>query len=260
MSNYSQRAVFECTALKGTNKVGNLKADADGYYNNVVLGALNVFNSRGQFYTLDGARHLFEASSAFMRRVNAGSLYGENGHPRQGNLSNREFMNRVMDIYEPNIAHHIRRVHLDSGSVKDSKGKVIVSIMGEVKPTGAAGHSLKEGLENRHQNVCFSIRSLTQDDMVGGIVQKSLQTIITFDTVVEPGIATATKWKNPSLESYAEVPFTSDDLREMAEEQSAASVAAMESHGGIGAKQLIEMLGWNNTSKGGIVLPPSAAW
>lgn len=253
-----RRAVFECTALRGTNKTGNLTPDADGYYNGVVLGALNVFNSRGQFYTLEGAQELFEASSSFMRRVNSGSLYGENGHPRQGDMSDRQFMARIMDIYEPNISHHIRRIYLDHESVRDENGRIVVSIMGEVKPTGEASQGLKEGFENRHQSVCFSIRSITQDSSVGAYVQKMLRHIVTFDRVVEPGIATATKWKYPSLESFGELRFTDGDMYEIIESRKGSM--AMESDNTIGPKQIIEMMGWDRKSDAGIILPPSASW
>ena len=48
----SQRATFSCTSLMGTNKAGVLKPDENGYYT-VVLGALDVYNSAGDFYPLN---------------------------------------------------------------------------------------------------------------------------------------------------------------------------------------------------------------
>jgi outer membrane protein assembly factor BamD len=50
---------FACTSLVGTNKTGMLRKDADGYYE-VVVGALNVFNSAGEYYVYEKARQLFE--------------------------------------------------------------------------------------------------------------------------------------------------------------------------------------------------------
>ena len=50
---------FTCTSLAGSNRVGTLKKDAQGYYE-VVVGALNVFNSAGQFYVYEQAKALFE--------------------------------------------------------------------------------------------------------------------------------------------------------------------------------------------------------
>ena len=258
-SGRSQRATFECTALRGTNKQGILTPDKDGYYNDIVLGGLNVFNSKGQFYCLAGAQELFETSSSFMRRVNSGALYGENGHPRQNGMSDRAYIRRVMDIVESEISHHIRSVYLDSQNVRDENGKIVVAIMGSVKPTGDKGLALKEAFENRHQSIAFSIRSFTEDNIVNGICYKKLREIITFDRVVEPGIGVATKWKYPSLESFSELSFTSTDLQEMVAEEKSTSLS-MESGNGIGPKQLMEMFGWNQKSAGGIILPPSASY
>lgn len=252
MGNFNQRAVFECTALKGTNKVGVVKADNDGYYT-MVIGALDFYNSRGQYYTYAGAQKLFEESSPFMRRVREGSLYGECGHPRQDGMNNRDFMNRIMDVRENNIACHFRRVYLDNKSVKGPDGRNAIAIMAEVKPAGPMGQALKEALENPSQNVCFSIRSLTQDEMVRGTVHKNLRTIMTFDWVAEPGISIARKWSSPSLESLTECHTTFNDML-MVSRESVGSVG-MESNQSKLLNEALESLRAVESK-----LPASASW
>jgi hypothetical protein len=167
---------FGCTALVGTNKRGTLKCDADGYYP-VVMGALNTYNSAGQYYPLGPAQSLFQSSSAFMRRVATGNLRGECGHPRkQVGETDRDFAVRLNDVYEPNVSHHIRRVWLEDGH-RDEAGRPIVLIMGEVRPCGPRGPALKDALDNRFEDVCFSIRAFTFDQPICGVWQKQLRQI-----------------------------------------------------------------------------------
>lgn len=264
----AQRASFACTALLGTNKAGVLKPLDDGYYP-LVLGALNIFNSGGAYYPYDTAKQLFIESSTLMRRIANGALRGEYGHPRpQPGQNMRDFMMRVMDIYEPNVCCHIRKVWIDyTGSVKDERGRPVVAILGEVKPSGPMGPALKESLDNPSENVCFSIRSITNDNVVGGVLHKNLKTIVTWDYVNEPGLHVAKKWHAPTLESFTEeTQFIPEHLHAVdAYQKRMGSVAAMESNGGLSAEAVLADLGWDVVSNEQhesekSELPPAARW
>lgn len=247
---------FGCTALVGTNKRGLLKCDGDGYYP-VVLGALNHYNSVGAYYPLEPARALFEASSSLMRRIGTGALNGECGHPRkQPGQSDRDFAMRLNDIYEPNISHHIRKVWLDADQ-KDDHGRPTVFIMGEVKPSGPRGPALKEALEDRHSDVCFSIRSFTQDMPVGGVWHKCLRQIVTWDWVNEPGISAAHKWRAPALESLEDGQLGREVILSLIGRPTLPMEVAMESQMR-SLKELADSMGW--LSHGQAKTPPSASW
>ena len=196
---------FTCTSLEGTGKRGILKPDDNGYYD-VVLGALNVFNSAGQYYVYEQARELFEDSSQFMRRVKRGVLKGEMGHPKPlPGMTEDQFMQRVLSIYEDNVSHHIKEVTLNFDDVKDGDGKPVIAIMGKVKGSGPHGAALDRSLANPDENVCFSIRAFTDDFRDRGLTKRVLKTIVTWDAVTEPGISVAEKYKAPSLESLMEL-------------------------------------------------------
>lgn len=249
---------FACTALLGTNKVGDLRCSDDGYYT-VVLGALDFFNSAGQFYPNGAsAQELFKASSSFMRRIASGALRGEMGHPRMTpGMSMRDFMYRCNDILESNVCVHIRKVWIDYTSVKGPDGRPCVAILGEVKPSGPMGSALAESFKNPSENVCFSIRSFTRDIPTGGVIHKHLQQIVTWDCVNEPGISVATKWKSPSLESHDEVEVTIGHLV-AAHEMARSNGMSMESEGVLALEELI-----NTLRKGESIdvrRPPSASW
>jgi hypothetical protein len=198
----SDRLSFNCTALVGTNKVGNLKRDADGYYE-VVLGALDVYNFSGQYYPSSGVKELFMESSSFVRRVRRAALRCEYGHPkREGGMSMPEYANRLTQIWEHMVCCHIKDVWLETQKVKDANGRTVIAIMGKIKPAATPyGLALEKQLENPHENVCFSIRAVTHDTMVRGRYEKAIKEVITWDYVNEPGIAAANKYSCPSLES-----------------------------------------------------------
>lgn len=254
-------AMFACTALVGTSKVGKLTADSNGYYT-VVLGALNFHNASGAFYELEGAKKLFEDSSDFMRRVTRGNLRGEYGHPKfLPGMTKRDFFMRVCQVYEENVSHHISKVWLEEGVVKDRNGNGVVAIMGLVKPSGPKGQYLAEQLENTQENVCFSIRSLTNDMTVNGKLIKVLKEIMTWDYVDEPGLHVAEKYSSPSLESFCDMRITRETAlaaRDYMESLSSNGVS-MESSRAI-VDNIIQKMDWERSNVSGLVLPPSARW
>lgn len=203
---------FTATKLINSKKEGILTPDADGYYD-LCIGALNTFNSAGEYYTLKGAEELFTSSSTFMRRVANGCLKSEVDHPRfESGMSDKQYLERVLSIEGKNVCAHIREVYLKP--ISTANGMVL--IMGKVKPTGPKGPALKEGLDNKHENVCFSIRALTSDYMQGNTRYRILKYIQTFDWVTEPGISTANKWDAPALESVNDKIILLSDLENIA--------------------------------------------
>lgn len=204
---------FGCSALAGTNKAGNIKPDAQGYYE-MVIGGLNIFNSAGQYYTYEGAKQLFEQSSQFQRRIGRGSLRGEMGHPpKLPGMTMDDYINRIMEIREANVCVHFKEVYLDFDRVKTNQGKPAVAIMAKLTPSGPLASSLEKSLDNPNENVCFSIRAFTQDYYERGVACRDLKNIITFDYVNECGVHIANKYDNPSLEDLSEAFMTNEQIK-----------------------------------------------
>lgn len=238
---------FGCTALVGTNKQGVLKPDEDGYYD-ICVGGLNVFNSIGDFYAFEGAQELFQQSSQFMRRVKRGVLAGEMGHPTKDvGMKDHEFMARVLTIRENNVCCHHREIYLDFDNVRDEQGNKVIAIRSKLKPAGPHGEALRASLENPHENVCFSIRALTNDtpDRMRGFTKRVLKTIVTWDRVTEPGLALAEKYKSPALESLGEDHIFTRSSLERAMNEVSASGMAMESSGLMTGRELFAAMGWS---------------
>lgn len=235
---------FACTALRGTGKQGILTPDADGYYE-MPIGALDVFNSAGDFYPYQEAKNLFEQSSSLMRRVNTGCLRGELGHPKQEvGQTYDQYVARILSIYEQMVCVHYKEIWLDFTSIKGPTGKPVVAVMASLKPSGPLGASLEQSLNNKHEDTCFSIRSFTDDVRVAGIKNRRLVEVVTWDAVGEPGINNARKYKAPGLESFSETTFTRDHF-----------VKAMEHPAGIGlesaqivAQAIFQTFGWDSSN------------
>nr|UVX43090.1 MAG: Prohead core protein serine protease [Bacteriophage sp.] len=197
---YNDKVVFSGGTLIGANQGGTLKKNEHGYYE-VVLGALDVFNSNGQYYPLGPAKALFEASSAFMRRLKNKALRAEYGHPKRDGMPLMEYADRLTRIDERMVCCHIHDVWLETSKVKNAEGRTVIAIMGLICPTGPYGEVLRQQLENPNENVCFSIRAVTHDEYVRGRYEKQIREIISWDYVNEPGISVANKFSSPSLES-----------------------------------------------------------
>jgi len=237
--------MYSCTSLAGSNKVGNLKKLDGGYYE-VIVGALNMFNSAGAFYPYDAAKSLFEESSQFQRRVARGALRGEYGHPiKQPGMSNDDFAARCMSITENDVCVHHRKITLDFDRVKDENGRPVIAIISELCPSGPKGEFLDKSLNNPSENVCFSIRAFTADKTLAGIKTKSIRTIITWDMVNEPGLSIAEKFKSPSLESHDEQLLTRGAFERAVHNSTAAECGvAMESSIMLTANELFQSMGW----------------
>lgn len=235
---------FSSIRLKDSNKKGMPQVDADGYRTQIV-GGLEIFNSNGDFYTLQGAKDLFEKSSEFMRRIQRGALRGENGHPKYvDGMTMDAYINRMMIIDEDQVCAHFSDIWLDFDSVKSPNGSAVVAIMAKIKPSGKLGYLLESAFNNPKENVCFSIRATTRDYMVRGIKNRRIVNIITFDYVNEPGIAIAEKYLTPTLESLDEKIVTKDAFVRAVSNRPTSTGMAIESSNEI-ANGLLCAMGWN---------------
>ena len=203
--------VYQNSIIQGSTKIGTIKPDANGY-REVVLGVMNVNNSGGAYYPLEPVKNLLLSGSSLMRRLNDRALRSEYGHPRRGMMSPVEFLARVMDIHEQSVCNHILRLELDEERIVDkTTGQKVAAIIGWIAPSGPYGDALERQFENPEENVCYSIRSITNDSRnAQGQLVKVIREIITWDYVNEPGIIYAKKSYSPSLESVMDEPSTNE--------------------------------------------------
>lgn len=259
----SNQYSFGCTALMGTNKTGLLKPDESGYYR-MVLGAFDAFNSGDQFYPAGPALELLQDSGVLQRRIANGALRGEYGHPRKlPGMTDRDFLLRLADIVEQNVSHHIRRVEIIPQGMRDESGRPVIGVLGDIKPCGPFGQALQASLDAKDENVCFSIRSITNDRMERGRWNKYIRAIYTWDYVNEPGMSGAKKWHAPGLESLQEVVADEHSMRRIAADVARTSKGAgNESNSQAAIRQVMRDLGFteDKPSASKIYVPPSGKW
>lgn len=202
---------FTATKIKDLGKKGEFKPDADGYYT-VVVGGMEVVNSAGQFYSGINAKELFANNALFMRRVQAGNLKSEEGHPiQEPGMSNEDYVDRALEIREIMVGGHFKEVWLDFDFGKKNphlNAPDMIAIMAKVRPTGPYAASMQAAIDNPHENLNFSIRCFTKWEYINGKRVKVIDEIITFDRVTEPGIKGANKWDSPAFESASLHPET----------------------------------------------------
>ena len=223
----NDQIVFSYVRTGAENK--QIKKDDKGYYF-ITLGAFNAYNRSGAFYLMDGVRDLVEnKSSSLNRRIRDGYLKGEAGHPNyETGMSKVEFYERNLKIEQTRISHNIRDiVFTDTKTPCGMPGKGnIVLVQAWLKPDGPMGDALKKSLDDPEQNVAFSIRCFTKDEMVNGTVIKQVVQIVTWDWVVEPGMKMANKFDTLNLESLDFTPISLRSLREYNNELSISTEAA----------------------------------
>lgn len=214
---------FEVTALKGVNRVGDIKRLDNGYLR-VILGALEFDNSIGAVYDQQRVERILATNGLFQKRINEGYLRGEWGHPKEYDYSDyRKFIQRIHTIDERNWAFHIRKVWVEPNFVLPN-GQRICAILGEICSTGGRREDFDKIMANPDENLAFSIRSMATDRVVAGKVRKYIDNIITWDLVNEPGLSCANKYMSPSCESALIVPVQPAIIQSMAEESTALAL------------------------------------
>lgn len=232
---------YSCQVLNGTNKTGTLKKNDKGYYE-MIVGALNMTNNKGEYYSYDYARKFFDEASDLIRMAKKGVLRGEYGHPKQGMLSDDKFIERLLTVEETTTCCHHRRIWLDFDKFKTPDGKPFIGIMSEIAPSGPYGDPLEKQINNGQENVCFSIRCFSMPHKIAGRIIKEMKHVVTFDAVNEPGIAQATKYNSPSLENHSNRIFTQGTVAQSA--RNVRSAVGSNEAANLPVMALMGALGW----------------
>lgn len=197
-----------------------LEKDANGYYK-VLLGAFNCYNNVGEFYVAEGIKEIMtDPNSLIYKRLAAGYLVGEMGHPQfQPGMTKADYVERMFKLEQSNTSHHIRAIEFVPGP------NGIVKTIGWVKPAGPHGELLRQYLDNPDQNTAFSIRAITADYVDKGKTMKKIMQFVTWDWVAMPGIEIANTWSTLSTESIDVVEFSPMELDDIIKELKTENIA-----------------------------------
>lgn len=196
-------ASYSNIALAGSGKKGLLKKLDNDYYE-IILGAFSAFGNGGWLYDARTAMSYIENDREFLNWLQAGRMRSEWGHPvREPGMTDAQWFERICTIRESNSSAHHRRISISMDTVTDERGRKVVAVIGEVRPSGPKADEFRRQLENPDEDVNFSIRSFARKNFSN--MTKHISKIITWDNVFQPGIGVATKYLTPSLESKSDV-------------------------------------------------------
>lgn len=204
------RLIFTNTRLVLSGKKGILRPDSEGYYE-FPIGAFNCRNSANEIYTADNIDRIFAESSAFMRKVSSGKLFGEWGHPRPyPNESPNQYMARASNVEDKDTCVFFKEIWNDPKAGKhftQYKGIDESSIItfGRLKPHGIKWEVLQRAIDDPNVNIAFSVRNLGRDRLYRGDTYVSVEEVITYDAVTEQGVASSEKHASMRLESFKQV-------------------------------------------------------
>ncbi len=169
-----------------------LQRDDQGYYK-VILGAVNSYNSLGEYYGDNYVEDLFKPDTYIGRMLANGSLLGEVNHPQfVPGMSKFDYFMRNNRVDQLNASHFIKNIEIvNSGKIEGGRPKKL--IVGWIKPieSNPGGKILKELLDTPGANVCFSVRCIIEPTSTRDNIK--IKSIITFDWVDLPGIKEANK-------------------------------------------------------------------
>ena len=182
--------VFTSRIANVVKDKNGLKKDSEGYYY-VRLGTIGVPNASGIVYLFtQELKELFQNSSPFMTRISNGYLRSEYGHPQQETgQSNEAYFARLTRLEPTKQCGHFKEIVVKEGE----EGPGTATIYGWFLPNGPYGEFVKEELDNPNINSAFSIRTLAKQFMQNGRLVRKIVTLVTWDYVTTPGIATANK-------------------------------------------------------------------
>lgn len=191
------------TKMENANK--QVKKNADGSFD-IVVGAVNHFNSVGEFYTAEGVKEkFFKDNSYLMERCRGGYLRIESEHPvYTTRMTQEEWFQRLYSFDKLRTAGVINELWLEELDItEDGTDMKIILIWARVMPLTdrELGIALQKDLENPNINTAFSIRSIIVKELVNLNTVCKIQDIITFDWVSSPGIKKANAFYTAGMES-----------------------------------------------------------
>jgi hypothetical protein len=181
---------------------------------NAIVGAYDVFSSRGEFYPLtNGVKKLYE-DSPFMDKVRNGGAELEVQHPPFFKPI-EEWLQRLHIIKPDNVCGRIIDIAIDDKPTPvPGQPKPVYLVRANIEPYGAKKEILESRMSNPNEPLAYSLRAMNEAEYVNGVLYKEVTIIFTYDLVDLPGIsccASRDKWKTFGIESQ-DYKLTNDDI------------------------------------------------
>ena len=162
--------------------------DSNGVYKNMPVMVLGKTSRNGKNYDVQSmVDAITNKNSVFYKKLIAGQLQGEYGHPF---VIDEKDLPRIAMVDPTKVSHVIHRVYCGQTT---EKGHTIV--YADIQPFGPYGKYLDDSFKDPHINTAFSLRSLVAQTGTAsdGSINQRVTALITIDAVDAPGYAEASK-------------------------------------------------------------------
>lgn len=179
----------ETLMVREGKKLGLPRPDKDGYFCDFPMAALGVATRNDTYYEVPEFVNQITSKDTYVNKMLVdGTLYGEYDHPDVVGLPLEMQLNRLAVVRPDRISHHFKKI--STGPKLEGGGVLLVA---DIKPSGVMGAHLKANLEEPLMNTAFSLRSITQDKVVGTLRRRKMRKLVTFDAVAAGGYEQASK-------------------------------------------------------------------
>ena len=184
---------------KNGNRVGRIKPDENGIYKGLPMMILGETTQQQTYYEPTSlVDQIVNPNTHFNKIYTQQKAYGEWGHPNFYGMSDRDTIQRLVDIDQRNVSHLFTGIYTDTPM---PNGNVV--IRADVKPTGEKGAIFKESMDDPVINTAFSLRAFVDTKVrPDGVKEKITRKLCTWDSVGPSGYATTDKAHGLGLESF----------------------------------------------------------
>ena len=185
-------------------RVGEIKPDKAGFYSGLPMMVLGAVTENDSYYDVESMLdHMTNRKYAFRKKLDNQQLYGEWGHPDFLLYEEKDRLPRLMQINEKYHSHLFRKI--ETGKRLESGG---ILVLADLKPMGPYGQYLKESLDDPYANTGFSLRSWINNSIRNGVKYRTVNSLVTVDTVGAGGYPDASKKNSLGLEALQDDDIT----------------------------------------------------
>jgi len=178
---------FDISSALYVDKAKAWQPDENGVYKDMPVMVLGKVSRNNKNYDVESMlTALTNPNSVFCKKLLAGQLQGEYGHPL---VTKEEDLPRIAIVDPTKVSHAIHSVR--AGKTTEQGWTIVYA---DIEPFGPYGPFLDASFKNPRVNTAFSLRSLvSQTGTTGNVINQRVTALITIDAVDAPGYAEASK-------------------------------------------------------------------
>lgn len=175
------------TAIKENNRsIKPMIPDSDGVFTGVPLMVMGemVTQNNTKYEDTSVLNSMTNPNYTFHKRLTAGDLFGEHGHPRIYDLKKEDGVQRILTLDPDKKCIYYKKIY--NKQISDLNANLV---FGDIKPCGPYGKYAEEMLIDPNMNFSTSLRALSSNkyNPATKVSERTIVNLITFDCCVPGG-------------------------------------------------------------------------